>query len=81
MDLAHDPEFVGNLRDRSTQSSWGIGNFKSGGWEVEPPIEPEAALERIAVEKFLKRLNVIREDVGGVITVTFASQDLKRRRA
>ena len=26
MDLAHDPEFVGDLNDRSTQSSWGIGN-------------------------------------------------------
>ena len=70
MDLAHDPEFVGNLRDRSTQSFW--------GWKVESPIEPEAVLERTAVETFLKRLTVSREDVADVITVTFASQDSKK---
>ena len=70
MDLAHDPEFVGNLRDRGTQSSW--------FWQDEPPIETEAVLERTAVEKFLKRLKVSREDVGNVITLTFASGDAKK---
>ena len=70
MDLAHDPEFVGDFRDRSTQSLW--------SWKAEPSIEPEAALERTAVETFLKRLKVDREDVADVITVTFASQDSKK---
>ena len=60
MDLAHDPEFVG-------QSS---GAHSS--------VEPETALERTAVETFLKRLNVTREDVADVITVTFSSQDAKK---
>jgi succinoglycan biosynthesis transport protein ExoP len=81
MDLAHDPEFVGNFRDRETQSP--IGKLKKAvkqlvGWEVEPPVEPEAALERIAVETFLKRLSVYREDSPGVITITFASEDSKK---
>ena len=44
----------------------------------EPPIETEAVLERTAVEKFLKRLKVSREDVGNVITLTFASGDAKK---
>jgi len=70
MDLAHDPEFVGNFRDRGTQSFW--------GWQAEPTVEPEAALERTAVETFLKRLKVDREDVADVITVTFASRDPKK---
>jgi succinoglycan biosynthesis transport protein ExoP len=41
-------------------------------------VEPEAALERTAVETFLKRLNVARKDVADVITVTFSSQDSKK---
>jgi succinoglycan biosynthesis transport protein ExoP len=40
--------------------------------------EREAALERTAVETFLKRLNVTREDVADVITVTFSSEDSKK---
>ncbi len=68
MDLAHDPEFVGT--SGGAQSSW--------SWKAEPSIEPEAALERTAVETFLKRLTVTREDVAGVITVTFASEDPKK---
>ena len=71
MDLAHDPEFVG--KSDSTQSFW--------RWKAEPPIEPDAALERMAVETFLKRLKVEREDVAGVITVTFASRRLEKSRA
>ncbi len=79
MNLAHDPEFVGNILDRSSESSWGISKLKKvvkrfAGLEVEPPIDPEAARERIAVETFLKHLSVDREGPG-VITVTFASQD------
>ena len=82
MDLAHDPEFVGKVRDRDTQSLWDIGNLKkivkqSIGWETEPPVEREEALERTALENLLKRLSVYREDAPGVITVSFASKDLK----
>ena len=73
MDLAHDPEFVGNFSNDSAQSSWGIGKLlkRLVGLPTEPPIEPAAAIERTAVEMFLKHLNVSREDVAGVITVTF----------
>src|SRR5262249_12648378 len=38
-------------------------------------IDPDIALERTAVESFLKALTVAREDVANVITVTFASRD------
>ena len=80
MDLAHDPEFVGNFSNDSAQNSWGIGKLlkRLVGLPTEPPIEPAAALERTAVEMFLKHLNVSREDVAGVITVTFESPDAKK---
>jgi succinoglycan biosynthesis transport protein ExoP len=79
MDLAHDPEFVGNLHDSGKNSSWGIRNLVKMakgfvGMDVNPQVEPETALERIAIEKFLKQLTVDREG-GSVIDVTFASED------
>ncbi len=68
MDLAHDPEFVGNVHDRGAESVSG----------AEPATGPELASERTAVETFLKRLTVAREDAAGVITITFASPDPKK---
>ena len=83
MDLSHDPEFVGNIQDRSTESSWGISKLKKivkrfAGLEVELPIELEAARERIAVETFLKRLSIDREGPG-VIAVTLLLTIRKRQ--
>jgi polysaccharide biosynthesis transport protein len=80
LDLVRDPEFVGS-GDRNAQNSWGIRNFIRGlkqliGWEGEPPVEAEVALERRALEAFQKRLNV--EGLGGIIYVTFASEDSKK---
>jgi succinoglycan biosynthesis transport protein ExoP len=83
MDLVHDAEFVGDIHDRGTQSQWGIRKLikiatQFAGWEDEPQVEPEVALERIAVATFLKRLTVDREGIAGVINVTFASADSKK---
>ncbi len=81
MDLTHDSEFVGvqNAADGK------IAKLKKSikqliGWNVEGDagIDPEAALERTAVEAFLTRLQVYREDAGNVINVTFASSDPKK---
>lgn len=83
MDLAHDPEFVGRFHDRGAEQPWGIRKvakwaMRTAGLEAEPSLEPEAALERTAVETFMKRLSVYREDVPGVITVSFASKDAEK---
>src|SRR5262249_3713336 len=78
MNLAHDSEFVGLPN--------GGGGYLSNvkklvkqfiGWNdhADPTIDPEAALEETAVENFLKRLSVWREDVANVISVNFGSED------
>jgi succinoglycan biosynthesis transport protein ExoP len=43
--------------------------------KMEGALGRESGLERIAVETFLKRLTVYREDVANVINVTFTSTD------
>jgi succinoglycan biosynthesis transport protein ExoP len=42
------------------------------------PIDPEAASERLAVDKLLTRLTIVREDVPSVIDVNVSSQDPKK---
>lgn len=77
MKLAEDPEFVGVPKVRGAESDWGIKQIIKAalGWNVDSAIDPETAHERVAVEAFLKRLTVSREDVANVINVTFASKD------
>jgi uncharacterized protein involved in exopolysaccharide biosynthesis len=79
MNLAHDPEFVG-----SPNADGGLtGKVKKLiGWgDHADGIDPDAALEETAVENFLKRLSVYREDVANVISVTFSSEDPKKAAA
>jgi succinoglycan biosynthesis transport protein ExoP len=83
LNLAHDPEFVGIARVSITESEWGLNKLlaivkKSFGWQSETAIDLDTVLERRAVETFLKRLTVSREDVANVINVTFASKDAKK---
>ena len=62
----------------SAEANWGIEEAGKGnaiGLDTEATLDPDIALERIAVETFLKRLTVNREDVANVINVTFASKD------
>ena len=77
MQLANDPEFVGLPKTQATESNWGIKSLAKAamGWDSEGTLDPNVARERIAVEAFLKRLTVNREDVANVINVTFASKD------
>jgi succinoglycan biosynthesis transport protein ExoP len=81
LNLAHDPEFVG-IPDGS-ESEWSVSKLiniakQSVGAGTEASIDPDTALERKAVEIFLKRLTVNREDVANVINVTFASKDAEK---
>jgi len=78
MNLAHDIEFVGPPDgDGGPLSKVKTLIKKLIGWNdhADAPIDPEAAREQTAVENFLKRLSVWREDVANVISVTFASED------
>jgi succinoglycan biosynthesis transport protein ExoP len=77
MDLANDAEFVGAPKARGAESDWGIKHLIKAalGWSTAASIPPDVAQERLAVEVFLKRLTVSREDVANVINVTFASKD------
>jgi len=78
MDLAHDSEFVGspNAGGGSIEKVVKLVT-QSIGWNdhADATIDPDAAREETAVETFLKRLSVWREDVANVISVTFASED------
>jgi polysaccharide biosynthesis transport protein len=83
MNLTHDTEFVGSPNAADGK----IANFKkfvkqliglNAGADTDAGIDPEAALERKAVENFLSRLTVYREDVGNVINVGFASAEPKK---
>jgi polysaccharide biosynthesis transport protein len=80
MNLTHDTEFVGPPKA-------GVGfinrvkNKVKGilGWsDHADATDPDATLEVTAVENFLKRLSVYREDIANVISVTFASEDPKK---
>src|SRR5258708_34168669 len=76
MNLAHDSEFVGPQKTTSGPTSNVKKLIKSFiGWNDRAAGDPEALLEETAVEGFFKRLNVYREDVANVISVTFASED------
>ena len=76
MNLANDPEFAGS---RAQGAGNGSGLLAAAGqligWDADTPIAPDVVRERTAVEAFIKRLTVSREDVANVITVTFASKD------
>jgi polysaccharide biosynthesis transport protein len=82
MDLTHDSEFVGP----QNAAEGNLAKLKQFikqliGWRADADadaLDPEAALERTAVEAFLSRLSVYREDAGNVINVTFASLNPKK---
>jgi succinoglycan biosynthesis transport protein ExoP len=81
LNLAHDPEFVGI--PEASESEWSINKLikiagRFAGHTSEVAIDPDTALERRAVETFLKRLTVNREDVANVISVTFTSKDAEK---
>ena len=78
--LTHDSEFVGQPRMGGARISDYLGDLKKAignmlGMSVVPPADPEAALERAAVEAVAKRLTVNREDVANVINVSVESED------
>jgi polysaccharide biosynthesis transport protein len=78
--LTRDSEFVGQPKMGGARISDYLGDLKKAvgsllGMSVAPPADPEAALERAAVEAIAKRLTVAREDVANVINVTFESED------
>jgi succinoglycan biosynthesis transport protein ExoP len=78
--LTHDSEFVGQPKMGGARISDYLGDLKKAvgnmlGMSVAPPADPEAALERAAVEAIGKRLTVAREDIANVINVAFESED------
>jgi succinoglycan biosynthesis transport protein ExoP len=77
MNLAHDSEFVGSKDGGSEFVSKAKKFVKQFiGWNSRADArDPAAVLEETAVEIFLKRLSVYREDIANVINVTFASED------
>ena len=80
MNLTRDSEFVGGPPKRSLQNVDRLIGFikQITGANDDIAIEPDAVLERVAVETFLKRLSVYREEAANVINVTFASQDANK---
>ncbi len=76
MNLAHDSEFVGQPKTGSGPINTLQKLIKQFvGWNDRDDVDPAIALEEAAIETFLKRLSVYREDVANVISVTFASED------
>lgn len=78
--LTRDSEFVGQPKMGGARISEYLAGLKQAvagmfGMSVAPPADPEAALERTAVEAIAKRLTAAREDIANVITVTFESED------
>jgi len=78
--LTRDSEFVGQPKMGGARMTDYLGDIKRAiagmlGMSVAPPADPEAALERTAVEAISKRLTAAREDIANVITVTFESED------
>jgi polysaccharide biosynthesis transport protein len=81
MNLAHDSEFVSSLKANGGNVNKVTKLVKQFiGWNdhTDPIVDPDAVLEETAVETFLKRLTVNREEIASVITVTFASEDPKK---
>ena len=80
MNLAHDEEFVGppiEVDGKISRLRKFVKNLVgwNAGTSSDTEIDPDAVLERKAVESFLARLTVYREEVGNVINVSFASSD------
>jgi polysaccharide biosynthesis transport protein len=76
MKLTSDTEFVGSTAN--AQNSL-FSTIKLGlGLGPGRSIDPDVALERTAVEAFLKRLTVTAEDTPSVIDLTFESADPKK---
>lgn len=78
--LTRDSEFVGQPKMGGARISDYLGDIKKAvaglfGMRVAPVDDPEAALERTAVEAISKRLTVTREDIANVINVAFESED------
>jgi succinoglycan biosynthesis transport protein ExoP len=78
--LTRDSEFVGQPKMGGARISDYLGDIKKAvaslfGMSGAPATDPEAALERTAVEAITKRLTVAREDVANVINVAFESED------
>src|SRR5262249_54636908 len=81
--LARDPEFVGASDTTRAESEWGLNKLlttvkQSIGWKSGSKLDMDTVLERRAVETFIKRLTVNREDVANVINIIFASKDAKK---
>jgi succinoglycan biosynthesis transport protein ExoP len=82
MNLSHDSEFVGppnaigaQILGRINKLLKPVKRLIGLNEHADATIDPDAVLEQTAVENFLKRLSVWREDVANVINVTFASED------
>lgn len=78
--LTRDSEFVGQPKMGGARISDILGDIKKAvaglfGMRAAPVDDPEAALERTAVEAIAKRLTVTREDIANVINVAFESED------
>jgi succinoglycan biosynthesis transport protein ExoP len=80
MNLTRDAEFVGQPNARSAPILNKLINIikPSIGSNDDITTKTDTVLERIAVENFLKRLTISREDVANVINVTFASEDANK---
>jgi polysaccharide biosynthesis transport protein len=82
--LANDSEFVGSPISTHPSTWQSIKNevkrFKGLlGWGDDAPfITPHDAMEQKALESFLQRLSVYREDVPNVITISFSSKDANK---
>ena len=89
--LTYDSEFVGPPNALGAQVLWSVSrkidslksriihSFKQyGSRNGANTLDPDAILERTAVEAFLKNLTVYREETANVISVTFASQDANK---
>jgi polysaccharide biosynthesis transport protein len=77
MNLTHDSEFVGPPNAGGGPVNKAKKFIKQFiGWnDHAKAVDANAALEETAVENFLNRLSVYREEVANVINVTFASED------
>lgn len=81
LDLAHDPDFVPPSGQQPLSDRYEfLRLMKQLLWSPPPkvPVDPNTALERVAVDSLLRNLSIYREDVANVINVTFASKDPRK---
>jgi polysaccharide biosynthesis transport protein len=81
MELANDSEFVGSPISAHPSTWQSVKNEikRLVGWNDDAPsIAPHVAMEQKALETFLQRLSVYREDVPNVITIAFSSKDANK---